>query len=69
MPPSDESMKLSPLCVQKSLITNGSLQVTTYRCLENGSFALLQAYVDEDVRKKMPVPVDANVSQLRMFFL
>ncbi|GJN39733.1 hypothetical protein PR202_gb28869 [Eleusine coracana subsp. coracana] len=24
------------------------LQVTTYRCLENGSFALLQAYVDED---------------------
>jgi hypothetical protein len=26
------------------------LQVTTYRCLENGSFALLQAYIDEDVR-------------------
>jgi polycomb protein EED len=30
------------------------LQVTTYRCLENGSFAVLQAYVDEDVRKTMP---------------
>jgi len=30
------------------------LQVTTYRCLENGSFAVLQAYVDEDVRETMP---------------
>jgi len=30
------------------------LQVTTYRCLENGSFAVLQAYVDEEVRKIMP---------------
>ncbi|WVZ95193.1 hypothetical protein U9M48_040989 [Paspalum notatum var. saurae] len=28
--------------------TVGGNRVTTYRCLENGSFALLQAYVDED---------------------
>ncbi|WVZ86716.1 hypothetical protein U9M48_033459 [Paspalum notatum var. saurae] len=28
--------------------TVGGNRVTTYRCLENGSFGLLQAYVDED---------------------
>ncbi|PAN34236.1 hypothetical protein PAHAL_6G076500 [Panicum hallii] len=28
--------------------TVGGNRVTTYRCLENGSFALLQAYIDED---------------------
>lgn len=28
--------------------TVGGNRVTTYRCLENGSFAVLQAYVDED---------------------
>ncbi|KAK3120969.1 hypothetical protein QOZ80_8BG0644110 [Eleusine coracana subsp. coracana] len=28
--------------------TAGGNHVTTYRCLENGTFALLQAYIDED---------------------
>ncbi|OQU79846.1 hypothetical protein SORBI_3007G032400 [Sorghum bicolor] len=28
--------------------TVGGNRLTTYRCLENGSFALLQAYIDED---------------------
>jgi hypothetical protein len=30
------------------------LQVTTYRCLDNGSFAVQQAYVYNPTRKTMP---------------
>jgi hypothetical protein len=38
--------------------------------MEDGTFALLQAYVDEDVRKENagPVPVDANVNLIIFFF-
>jgi len=45
---------LSPTHLEESLTLLLDLQVTIYRCLENGSFGLLQAYVDEDVRKTMP---------------